>query len=340
MTELDLVQAYVRNLQKLKYETEPFGKGDTHVEKDKKAFEALDIFWFLQSKTVLWAQAHIAGRIILRHYADLKALIEKERNTSISANSHINELVGSFFIKSPFMYSRWTDYDSDDEALSKSLWFSPPSQEEYNVVRTLVREYISSADLVSEEVPDMEVLLSPEVLRDISFELLRSRNAENVFWLAPLSELLQQLNAGYVGRNATPTKKKSQGNAHEVQACKLQAVLHVNFGAGEGRKKEALFREIGRAIGRDAETVRGWEKAAKRDPNSKAMIEIAKLAGSYKCELQRKPFNEIEGFQKHGTFRDGYCLEIAQKLLKDFLKPDYDDLRAKLRKSLSKKSGV
>lgn len=251
------------------------------------AVHALSTYWYVLGKKLRWAQCQLLGSCILEAHLDLWGILCDEFGEEIDSDHEIVEEIGGLFA---------VNYEFDNiirhEMIINSImkyFKSMDGAEDVKIDRDYVEEFCG------------EVLMDEVVLRRFISELLMSTDADTSFWRFPLQHSLRLLNAGEVDALATPPASKHQGRPYQLSNWKRIAIEHVCFLNGQGFKKIEAQKRVGGEIGQEVETLRTWEKEARKDFDGESRLRFALLAGKFDREIAADPIGfrtserDIEG---------------------------------------------
>ncbi|CAN0560182.1 unnamed protein product, partial [Laminaria digitata] len=83
---------------------------------------------------------------------------------------------------------------------------------------------------------------------------------------------------------------------------------------GQGQKADATRRKIADVIGKSFDTLKTWCDDHRKSNAGKNEVECAKLAGKFKKEFSKRPFNEIHEFENYGEFKGIPNLKRAENI--------------------------
>lgn len=163
-----------------------------------------------------------------------------------------------------------------------------------------------------------------------------STDADTSFWRFPVQHSLRALNLGEVDKFASPSGKKRQGKPYQLSIWKRIAIEHVCFLNGKGFKKTEARRKVGEEIGQELETLRTWEKEARRDFDGEARLRFAELAGKFDYEIASDPLgfkNSNLGIEGH---RGTSGVDVVAMAHSDITQRSLSTVREKIRKYRAK----
>ncbi len=97
----DWVENYTDTLLQLYEMTDPKLGADGEVGKLETARKAIEVFWFLHGKLLVWAQAHLTGHAILFENPQLVSFLEQKLGEEITEDSHVLEQLGLQYVFNP-----------------------------------------------------------------------------------------------------------------------------------------------------------------------------------------------------------------------------------------------
>jgi hypothetical protein len=310
----EYVDLYVDTLLRLYDKTDPKLGSDSEVGKHELAQKAIEVFWYLHGKLLIWAQAHLTGYAILSENPNLVSYLEKKLRTEITEDSHVLEQIG---LQYPF---------------------NPPDDEDRELNQT--REWLLAFNESGNAPNEAEGgnFLTPTALRTLIVELLMSRSADNSYWRMDLQQSLRALNEGEVDEVSQPRPGKRQGLPYSLLRWKLEALRQVRFRVGQGMKKYRALEEVGQGIGQSPETLRGWEKELERSHDRSIDLYCSELAGLYASELKEKYPIDLQNDQ-FGSHRGLGHLEDAKYLLESIENRTLSEIAEKIHQYRQKKKG-
>lgn len=119
-------------------------------------------------------------------------------------------------------------------------------------------------------------------------------------------EALEALDWGETQEMLRPEKTSLDRNAYTRHQLELQALMHVEYFKARGMKKLAAQAKVGKAYGREFDTVRGWEWRLRRKLGAlevSRMLSFAHNAGRNAEAAQSDPSSgrDLEWFEaRHG----------------------------------------
>jgi hypothetical protein len=245
------IEPFLQRLYELYEETDP-AKGDTsEVEKYEAARRAIQIWWTIFGRLLLWAQAQLTGDALVHSDPRLRAWLEAREGEEIQRGSHILELVGL------------------------SLPFNLPPGCEDEIAK------------LSDELSQNDFGLDENSLRLLVRALVRSTDANTSFWRFPLGDALHRLEYGQIDDLLKPAKLGARGQAGDLAFWKAVAVAHVYHLEGSGMTKIKAQELVGHSIGQAVETLRTWEKELKGDDTFYELWVSAWEAGIAEFESRR-----------------------------------------------------
>ena len=97
----DEIEHYISALVELHDTTDPSGGQATETFKLEKARRAVELWWYLGGRLLLWAQSQIAGYKLLKDEPLLLEKLEQIIGGKITGDSHILEYLGLCFQFNP-----------------------------------------------------------------------------------------------------------------------------------------------------------------------------------------------------------------------------------------------
>jgi hypothetical protein len=306
----DWVDPYLQRLKDVYYRTDPNKGQDAEIGKHQLAISAIETFWYLHGKLLIWAQAHMTGYCILNNNPNLVGFLEEKLGFAITEDSHILEQIGLQYCFNP--------PDPDDKALEQMLGFL----EEFN-----------------EKNPgDEEIILTPTAIRALIAELLMSRCADNSYWRHPLQRSLAALNEGEVDELAQPSPGRRQGLPFSLKRWKVEALRQVRFRIGKGYKKYRALEEVAKAIGQSPEALRTWEKELEKSRDVSVELYCSELAGRYDRHFQGVEIMQIPEEEKQSRHRGLNNFEHAKYLHERIRRRQLEEIRDRIRHYRNAKS--
>ncbi len=313
----EYVDGYIDGLLGLYEETDPKLGPESELAKHELAQNAVEVFWYLHGKLLVWAQAHLTGYSILSENPELVSYLEGKLGEKITEDSHILEQIG---LQYPF--NPPDDNDSD-----------------LNRVNEWLIEFESGES--GEDIDEQEggTYLTNSALRALINELLMSRSADNSYWRFDLQDALRALNEGEVTELAEPRPGKRQGLPYSLMRWKLETLRQVRSRMGRGMKKYRALEEVGNGIGQSAETLRDWEKGLERSPDYSNDLYCSELAGHFYSELKEGHFSDIPDHEEFGFWRGTGNIQRAKYLISRIEKLTFEEIKSKILEYRQKKTG-
>jgi hypothetical protein len=292
------IEPWLSELIRLYGCTNPAGGTATEEGKLENARRAIDLWWYLNAKLMLWAQSHVMGKAFLESAPDQARRIARAfSTTTITPDSHLLEYVGLQFA--------WNPVDDDDPVLAS------------------MEKLLEGADYIS-----------PEALRNGIDELLMSKSADSSFWRFELQAALRHLSLGYVEDLVKPAPTKRQGNRVDVMRWRMMALKHVYYLKGKGVKKYRALNQVGAGIGQSSETLRTWEKEFLKDEDCAYELWFSEVAGQYETELDgSRSYVILDEFGLEPYYRNTSLSTYARSVLTAIRKYALSDVQEKLRES-------
>jgi hypothetical protein len=311
LTDLnEWIDRYLQFLKDVYYKTDPNKGEDAEIAKHQLAMLAIERFWYLHGKLLIWAQAHMTGYCILKNNPYLVGFLEEKLGCEITEDSHVLEQIGLQYVFNP--------PDPEDQPLERMLNFL----EEFN-----------------EKNPgDEELILTPTAIRALVDELLMSRCADNSYWRHPLQHSLSALNEGEVDELAQPSPGRRQGLPFSLKRWKVEALRQVRFRIGRGYKKYRALEEVGKAIGQSLEALRTWEKELEKSRDVSIELYCSELAGRYDQHFRGVEIMQIPEEEKHSWHRGLSNFEHAKYLHKRITSRQLEEIRDRIRHYRNAKS--
>ena len=97
----DEIEHYISALVRLHDTTDPSGGQATETDKLEKARRAVELWWYLGGRVLLWAQSRIAGCELVKEEPLLLEKLEELIGGEITGGSHILEYLGLCFQLNP-----------------------------------------------------------------------------------------------------------------------------------------------------------------------------------------------------------------------------------------------
>ena len=94
--ELDIreyVDGCIDTLLRLYDETDPKLSRESELAEHELAQKAVEVFWYLHVKLLVWAQAHLTGYSILSENPELVGYLEDKLGEEITEDSHVLEQI-------------------------------------------------------------------------------------------------------------------------------------------------------------------------------------------------------------------------------------------------------
>lgn len=311
------VDGYIDTLLRLYDETDPKLGPDSELAKLERARKAVEVFWYLHGKLLVWAQAHLTGYSILSENPELVSYLEDKLGEEITEDSHILEQIGLQFPLNPP-----DDNDSD-----------------LNRVNEWLIEFESDKSGEDIDEQDGGTYLTDTALRALIDELLMSRSADNSYWRFDLQDALRALNEGEVIELAEPRQGKRQGRPYSLARWKHEALRQVRFRVGRGMKKYRALEEVGSGIGQSVETLRDWEKVLERSPDRSNDLYCSELAGHFQSELKERRSSEIPDHEEFGFHRGTGNLERASHLISRIERLTFEEIKSNILQYRQMKTG-
>jgi hypothetical protein len=274
----EYVQPFIDRLYEIYEETDP-SKGRTS-ESDKLlgAQQALQIWWTIYGKLLLWAQAQIVGYEMVSDTPKLRDELSKFRGSQIDEDSHELELLGL----------GWS-------------WNQGKQEDRVNELQEALKEGFDR--------------MSREALRRVIVRLHLSTSANSSFWRFPLQKALRAANAGERDEFFEPTKTRRRGNPFQLDVRRAWAISHVYYLWGQGIKKHVAQERVGKALAVSVETLRDWEKLLAVDDWFREEWNAAAIAGELEEEIKEKTPMALEkkyGRQFRSIDHASYFLKVMK----------------------------
>lgn len=232
-------------LVEMYHETDPSKGEESEYGKLEIARQAIEKFWYLFGRLLLWAQCHITGYCIARDNPKVVQILKEEFGIEVTEDSHLLEVLGLLYPYNPV--------DREEPLLKK---------------------------MVDRFEHETEVF-SWGAMRTLVMELLMARCANSSYWRFDVQEGLRSLNEGQVERIFKPSKSRLRGQPASLNRWKLEALRQVYYRVGKGLKKHRALREIGDGIGQSPETLRDWEKDILKSEDRQNDLYCSQLAGEF-----------------------------------------------------------
>ncbi len=314
----EYIHLYLDVLFELYEESDPSLGEASEDGKLARARHAIEVWWRLHDKLMVWAQAHLTGHSICMHTPELTDFLNRELQTEITEDSHILEQIG-------LLYSCNPPDDCDPDLLR---------------AEDLIEEFKKEAAENDFPAPGEEVeLLTTTALRTLVRELLVSRSANSSYWRFELQTSLAALNEGEVRGMSSPARKKRQGQPYSLKQWKLHAIRQVYFRIGKGMKKYRALEEVGRGINQSTETLRDWEKGLRQSKDYKVDLCCCELAGRFQNELKKGHYTSIPDYEEFGSHRGVDAVDRADILLRLIEGGSLEEIRTMIAKYRQKSSG-
>lgn len=289
-------------------ETDPSKGEESEYGKLETARQAVEKFWYVFGRLLLWAQCHITGYCIARENPKIREMIEKEFQTSLNEDSHLLEVLGLLYPYNPV--------DREDPQLNRM-------------------------EELLHEVGQVEALVM-SYMRSVVVELLMARDANTSYWRFDIQQGLRSLNEGEVEPIFAPSKSRLRGKPATLNRWKLEALRQVYFRVGKGMKKHRALIEVGEGIGQSAETLRDWEKKLLLDEDRQVDLYCSQLAGEFDPIIQRDgQYCSIPDSEEYGVHRGLRNASHAVFQHQEISKMTFDKIKNNIRENrLAKDSGV
>lgn len=314
--DTETVEHFLDTIRRGLEQTSPALGDETEPGKHVVASQVIESFWYVHGYLLAWAQAHMAGYVILLNNPGLREYLEDCLGVEIDNDSHVLEKIGSLVTRDPH------DDDCELDHLYKLIcayWYGFPLDE-------------------AGDAPE-PMLLDGPTLRDLTNELLMSRDMRNSYWRMPIQDSLRALNEGEVDELATPVIGKRQGKPYSLNQWKLEALRQVRFRVGCGMKKYRALQEVGDGIGQSTETLRTWEKELVKHPDRANDLICSELAGRFRKSFARGSEDNSPHENDYGWHRGSNRLVYARYLSRIIPERTLDDIRAQISRHRKKESG-
>jgi hypothetical protein len=188
---------------------------------------------------------------------------------------------------------------------------------------------------VNDEIDRYKIGINRTAMRYLISELVSPGGAPNsFFWQHELHTAFYALALGHVEEFFKPEPKRRQGHPVKMMNWKLKALFHVYFHVGKGLKKYRARELVGDKLGQSTETLRSWEKLMLGDHDSMTDLRLAKLAGEMDNDK-----HSIEDLVRKGLANTTDIWDV-KVMLADIRRTPLDKIRAGIRSSRDKKSGI
>jgi len=289
----DEIEHYISALVELHDTTDPSGGQATETDKLEKARRAVELWWYLGGRVLLWAQSQIAGYELVKEEPLLAEKLQELIGGEFTGDSHILEYLGLCFQP------------------------NPPERDDPLLLR------------VEDAADGFE--LSDAGMRSLIRELLDSRCASNSFWRFELGRALHALEHGQVRDLVKPARRKPQGDVLELRYAKLRAIQHVQFKVGAGYKKHVALASVAEELGQSIETLRSWEKDLRRDEDMAHDIRAAYNAGIFQREYKGLSVSDLEAKFDYSVHRNESDFSAAERAKQTLDKNPVSAVRDRLR---------
>ncbi len=293
-------------LVELYYETDPAKGEESEYGKLENARQAVEKFWYLFGRLLLWAQCHITGYCIARDNPRIREIIEEEFKTKLTEDSHLLEVIGLLYPYNPV--------DREDALLKQ----------------------------MSDRLENETEVMSWTATRNLVKELLMARCANSSYWRFDVQTGLRFLNEGEVEPIFQPLETRLRGKPASLNRWKLEALRQVYFRVGKGLKKHRALRDVGDGIGQSPETLRDWEKKLLLDEDRQVDLYCSQLAGEFDPIIQRDgPYCSIPESEEYGIHRGLRNASHAVYLHREISQVTLEKIKVKIRQYRDPKvSGV
>src|SRR5262245_3800076 len=92
------IQPWIDSLYELYESTDPRRGEETEVDKLHRAQVAINIYWIVFGRLLLWAQSQIVGYEVCRRHPDVMDVLEQRRGKNLDPDSHELELLGMAWV--------------------------------------------------------------------------------------------------------------------------------------------------------------------------------------------------------------------------------------------------
>ena len=302
------VQHYIDSLIAAYELSDPEKGAESELGKIEQARLAINIWWKLYDRLLLWAQAHMTGYAMTSNMPELTAFINENTGKDLTENCHILEQLGYIYTHNPLN----------------------TNHPDYNYAQKLLEDFDAAAD----ENNFDEFGSPPDYLHAVAFrflvnELLMSTGANSSYWRFPLQRSLRALNEGEADAIAAPIKGR-HGRPYFLQQWKLEALGQVYFRVGRGMKKHRAIKEVADKICQSTDTIRDWEKGFKNNSDYRVHLICCELAGQYEDQIKDGSINSIENFNSYPIHRGLNYLQHAKHLYSALSDRDLNEIRERI----------
>lgn len=270
------ISGYIDTLVELYNDTDPAKGEESEFAKLELARQAIEKFWYIFGRLMLWAQCQLTGYCIVKDNPEIVSRITEEFNADLTEDSHLLEVLGLLYIFNPV--------DREDKLLTKM------------------------EDLFESD----SGVLDDHAMRELLKELLMSRCANSSYWRFPFQTALRSMNEGEVDPLLQVAKSRLRGKPATLNRWKLEALRQVHYRIGKGMKKHRALRELSDAIGQSPETLRDWEQLLLKKDDYQVDLYCSQLAGEFDTHFRDGNHStSIPDYEEYGIHRGLWNLQNA-----------------------------